>query len=65
MKKSIYFTLAALMVSLFLHAQMPVSVGSGSYASFVPLTKSRTSEHGGCQAYQMGIQTRINGVADQ
>ena len=53
MKKSIYFTLAAFMVSLFLHAQMPVSVGNGSYASIVPLTKSRTSEHGGCQAYQM------------
>ena len=53
MKKYLCLTLAAFMVSLFLHAQTPISVGSGSYASFVPLTKSRTSEHGGCQAYQM------------
>ena len=37
----------------FLSAQTPVPVGTGSYASFVPLSKSRTSEHGGCQAYQM------------
>lgn len=37
----------------FLSAQTPVSVGAGSYASFVPLSKSHTSAHGGCQAYQM------------
>ena len=30
-----------------------MAVGGGSYASFVPLGKSRTTEHGGCQAYQM------------
>ena len=34
-------------------AQKPVPVGGGSYASIVPLSKSYTSEHGGCQAYQM------------
>lgn len=34
-------------------AQRAVPVGSGSYASFVPLAESKTSEHGGCQAYQM------------
>ena len=37
----------------FLFAQTPVSVGSGSYASYAPLSASRTSSHGGCQAYQM------------
>ncbi len=42
-----------LFVTLALVAQTPVSVGGGSYASYVPLTKSRTSEHEGCQAYQM------------
>ena len=51
--KSILCTLSALAVSLLLSAQTPVAVGSGSYASYVPLTKSATSEHGGCQAYQM------------
>jgi len=34
-------------------AQRAVPVGGGSYASIVPLSKSYTSEHGGCQAYQM------------
>lgn len=36
-----------------LMAQEPVAVGSGSYASFVPLRESKTDSHGGCQAYQM------------
>ena len=40
-----------------LQAQTPVRVGAGSYASYVPLTKSRTSGHGGCQAYQMEHRT--------
>lgn len=33
-------------------AQQPVPVGAGSYASFAPLTESRSSLHGGSQAYQ-------------
>ena len=38
---------------LLLSAQQPIAVGSGSYASYVPLSKSQTSQHSGCQAYQM------------
>ena len=53
MRKSFFCTLSALVVSFLLSAQTPVPVGGGSYASYVPLTKSRTSEHDGCQAYQM------------
>ena len=34
-------------------SQTPVRVGTGSYASYVPLAKSQTSDHSGCQAYQM------------
>ncbi len=45
--------LAGVLMSAVLYAQSPVRVGGGSYASYVPLSKSRTSEHGGCQAYQM------------
>ena len=45
------FLLSAIAVSSF--AQTPVPVGAGSYASYVPLSKSHTSAHGGCQAYQM------------
>ena len=44
---------AALAVCVSVSGQLPVSVGSGSYAAYVPLSKSRTSEHGGCLAYQM------------
>ena len=51
--KSVLCTLSALAVSILLSAQQPITLGSGSYASFVPLSASRTSEHGGCQAYQM------------
>ncbi len=40
-----------------LQAQTPVRLGSGSYASYVPLAKSQTSEHNGCQAYQMEHRT--------
>lgn len=51
------FRLLSLSVAVFclsaLYAQQPIPVGSGSYASYVPLSKSRTSEHGGCAAYQM------------
>ena len=47
----------SLLVSIALWAQSPVSVGSGSYASYVPLSKSRTADHGGCQAYQMEHRT--------
>ena len=56
MKKSI-FGLLSLSVAVFClttaSAQQPIAVGGGSYASIVPLSKSYTSEHGGCQAYQM------------
>ena len=41
----------------FLSAQTPVSVGSGSYASYAPLTESRTAKRGGSQAYQMEHRT--------
>lgn len=34
-------------------AQQPVRIGSGSYASFAPLSESKTDERGGSQAYQM------------
>ena len=33
-------------------AQHAVHVGAGSYASYAPLTESRSAEHDGCQAYQ-------------
>lgn len=48
----IFTALAALALSAGLQAQKPVSVGGGSYASYAPLTASRTSGHGGSQAYQ-------------
>ena len=34
-------------------AQQPVRLGGGSYASFAPLSASRTDERSGSQAYQM------------
>lgn len=34
-------------------AQRSVSIGGGSYASYAPLSASRTAERGGSQAYQM------------
>lgn len=52
MKKSIVLILVACMSSVMM-AQNPVSVGRGSYASYVPLSESRTDQRGGCQAYQM------------
>ena len=55
--RSVFCTLSALVVSVLLSAQQPVAVGGGSYASYVPLSKSRTSEHGGCVAYQMEHRT--------
>lgn len=51
--KSVFCTLSALAICLLLSAQSAVPVDGGSYASFAPLSASRTSEHGGCQAYQM------------
>lgn len=38
---------------IVVNAQQPVRVGGGSYASFAPLSASRTSERGGSQAYQI------------
>ena len=49
---SILIGLIALL-PLSLIAQQPIAVGAGSYASSVPLEESRSSLHGGCQAYQM------------
>lgn len=43
--------------SLSLSAQQVVRVGGGSYASFVPLSESATSQHGGSQAYMMEHRT--------
>ncbi|MBO6075116.1 MAG: hypothetical protein J6P74_08315, partial [Paludibacteraceae bacterium] len=34
------------------HGQQSVRIGSGSYASYAPLSASRTDERGGSQAYQ-------------
>ncbi len=48
--------LAAVLIAFMavsLYAQIPVSVGAGSYASYAPLSQSRSELHGGCQAYQM------------
>ena len=56
MRKSLFLTLAFTLIALLplsLIAQQPIAVGAGSYASSVPLEESRSSLHGGCQAYQM------------
>lgn len=58
MKRFLTISVCMLCVVLStLQAQTPISVGSGSYASYVPLAKSQTSEHSGCQAYQMEHRT--------
>ena len=58
MRKSLFHSfLFSFVIVLMASAQQAVPVSSGSYASYVPLTKSRTSEHGGCQAYQMEHRT--------
>lgn len=38
---------AAIVVAATVAAQQPVSVGSGSYAEYTPLVKSKTDQHGG------------------
>lgn len=38
---------AAIAVSAIVTAQQPVPVGSGSYAEYTPLVKSKTDQHGG------------------
>ena len=56
MRKSLFLILAFHLITLSPHhllAQSPIAIGSGSYASFPPLEESRSSLHGGCQAYQM------------
>ena len=60
MRKSLFLTLAFTLIALspnsllpIAYSQSPVPIGSGSYASFPPLEESRSSLHGGCQAYQM------------
>lgn len=44
--------LLSFVIALTANSQQPIAVGGGSYASYVPLSKSATSVHGGCQAYQ-------------
>ena len=56
MRKFLILLLAFSLIALSpnnLLAQSPIPVGNGSYASFPPLEESRSSFHGGCQAYQM------------
>lgn len=54
MRKTLHLIIGILaLCSLILSAQQPVRIGSGSYASFAPLSASRTAERGGSQAYQM------------
>lgn len=56
MRKFLILLLAFSLIALSpnsLLAQSPIAIGSGSYASFPPLEESRSSLHGGCQAYQM------------
>ena len=58
MRKSLFLILAFHLITLSPHhllAQSPIAVGSGSYASFVPLSESRSAlnNNQGSQAYQM------------
>ncbi len=54
MRKALLILLPLLAVSyLSVSAQQAIRLGSGSYASFAPLSASRTDERGGSQAYQM------------
>ena len=56
MRKSLFLILSFYLITLSPHhllAQSPIAIGNGSYASFPPLEESRSSLHGGCQAYQM------------
>ncbi len=48
----ILFSLLLVQMGAGLLAQTPVPLGAGSYASFAPLSESRSSLHDGCQAYQ-------------
>ncbi len=57
-KGLLFFSVAAFcLLAPAVWSQTPVRVGGGSYASYVPLAKSRTADHGGCQAYQMEHRT--------
>ena len=52
-KRTLFIVLASVIaLCAGMHAQTPIAVGGGSYASYAPLTASRSSEHGGSQAYQ-------------
>ena len=52
-KKTLLLLLATMLVSTLAEAQTVVPVGRGSYASYAPLSKSRTDEHGGDQSQYM------------
>lgn len=45
--KTLYTAIACLAIALPAAGQQPVAVGSGSYAEYAPLYKSKTDEHGG------------------
>lgn len=51
--KRVWLIIVSFYAVLTVTAQTPVTVGGGSFASFVPLAESASSSHGGCQAYQM------------
>ena len=54
MRRSLFHSfILSFLIVLTAQAQTPVPVSKGSFASYVPLTKSKTLEHNGCQAYQM------------
>ena len=60
MRKSLFLTLCLIALSpIRLIAQQPIAVGSGSYASFAPLSESRSTlnNNQGSQAYQMEHRT--------
>ena len=54
MRKKVIFLLSCVAVFCLMpaSAQQAVPVGAGSYASYAPLTESRSTNHDGCQAYQ-------------
>ncbi len=56
-RSSLLATAVFALLATAVFGQRPVPVGSGSYASYVPLSKSRTAQHDGCQAYQMEHRT--------
>lgn len=50
--KKLFCLLSLGVACICLYAQTPIKVGAGSYASYAPLSESRSSIHEGSQAYQ-------------